>query len=207
MKKVIITFPAAFVLFSAVFSGRVPVDFWWIFAAAISLLVVLTSILDPGIFTELAEDIRRKPLEKIIIAAASAAVLYVIFAFGNIGARLVLSGAPIYLQNVYALREGEPALKIVLLLAFVIGPGEEIFWRRFFQQNMIGLFGIRGGVIAAALAYSLAHVVSMNPLLLVAALVCGLFWGCLFAWKESLLVNIISHVLWDLTVFVWLPFH
>jgi membrane protease YdiL (CAAX protease family) len=43
-------------------------------------------------------------------------------------------------------------------------------------------------------------------MLVAAAGVCGLYWGALFAWKRSLPVNIVSHVAWDLAVFVLFPF-
>jgi membrane protease YdiL (CAAX protease family) len=43
-------------------------------------------------------------------------------------------------------------------------------------------------------------------MLILAALVCGIFWGSLFLKYRSPLMLIVSHTLWDLLVFIVLPF-
>jgi membrane protease YdiL (CAAX protease family) len=43
-------------------------------------------------------------------------------------------------------------------------------------------------------------------MLILAAAVCGVFWGGLYLRFRSPLLNIVSHTLWDLLVFVILPF-
>jgi hypothetical protein len=47
---------------------------------------------------------------------------------------------------------------------------------------------------------------SGNPVLVLAALVCGLWWGYQYLRFNSLLSNVISHLFWDLLVFIILPF-
>jgi len=69
-----------------------------------------------------------------------------------------------------------------------------------------GLRSRRFGWLAAALAYCLVHLASGNLVLIGAALVCGLFWGCLFVRYDSLWANIVSHVVWDVGVFILFPF-
>lgn len=44
-----------------------------------------------------------------------------------------------------------------------------------------------------------------NPVLLLAALVCGLFWGLLYHFTKSLPLVVISHTAWDLLVFLVFP--
>ena len=49
------------------------------------------------------------------------------------------------------------------------------------------------------------HIITFNFMLVVAALVCGIFWGWIYKKEKSLVPIIISHALWDFTVFVLFP--
>ena len=65
-----------------------------------------------------------------------------------------------------------------------------------------------GRLAAIALAgglYMIVHLISLNPMLLVAALVCGLYWGAIRQWRGSVVPGLLSHILWDITIFVLLP--
>jgi uncharacterized protein len=44
-------------------------------------------------------------------------------------------------------------------------------------------------------------------MLVLAAAACGLFWGFLYLRFKSVLLTAVSHALWDLTVFILIPFH
>jgi hypothetical protein len=43
-------------------------------------------------------------------------------------------------------------------------------------------------------------------MLVLAAAVCGLFWGVLYLRTGSILLVAVSHTLWDIAVFVLFPF-
>ena len=90
-------------------------------------------------------------------------------------------------------------------MAFVIGPGEEIFWRGYVQRTLAKRSASRGLVLSVA-AYGLVHLASGSVTLIGAALVCGLFWGWLYQRFESIWLNVLSHVLWDIAVFLVWPF-
>ncbi|MEK6655039.1 MAG: CPBP family glutamic-type intramembrane protease [Thermodesulfobacteriota bacterium] len=51
----------------------------------------------------------------------------------------------------------------------------------------------------------MVHAVSLNPMLILAAGVCGLYWGLLYQREQNLIPLIISHSLWDLLIFVLFP--
>ena len=92
------------------------------------------------------------------------------------------------------------------MLLFVSSPGEEIFWRGFLQKWAIGKWGSVVGWLVTALLYAAVHIVSGNFILVMAALVAGLFWGLMAAWlKDNLLPVIISHSLWTFAIFVLWP--
>lgn len=135
---------------------------------------------------------------------AAAALLYLLFLAGN----ALTSSLPFQshqVSAVYATRDQAPSWLIALLLLFVIGPGEELFWRGFVQRRLVGRYGFWVGWAAAALLYTVVHLASFNPMLLAAALICGLWWGALYRLTGSIWPCIISHALWDITIFVLLP--
>ena len=102
---------------------------------------------------------------------------------------------------------------LTLLLLFVIGPAEEIFWRGCLQKAIgDALEGkkLRNARFMAALitlaAYTLIHIWSFNFMLIMAALVAGAVWGLLYWLKPQWLpALIVSHAIWDAAVFVVFP--
>lgn len=81
---------------------------------------------------------------------------------------------------------------------------EEVVWRGMVQQILEQRFGVRTGWLAATGLYGLAHLPSTwqlaigpggrNPLLVVAALFCGVVWGFFVARKQRLPPSMIAHV-------------
>ncbi|MBO7226767.1 MAG: CPBP family intramembrane metalloprotease, partial [Bacteroidales bacterium] len=66
-------------------------------------------------------------------------------------------------------------------------------------------WGANCGFIVTTAIYTLVHVASFNFMLIMAAMVCGVFWSLMYSWKKNLLPLIISHALWDVTVFIVFP--
>jgi membrane protease YdiL (CAAX protease family) len=195
-------------LFIALFRFRRlgPVDFWSWLAADIVILVILGFVLDRDYRGRLAEDRRSGLLMKVTVGIVSAAALYAVFAVGRSAALLIFPFAKAGIGDVYALKAGTPIIRIALLLGLVIGPGEELFWRGFFQERVAGTTRPAAGFVLTVLLYSAVHLASGNLMLIIAAAVCGLFWGWLYLAFRSPILNIISHTAWDLLVFVFLPF-
>jgi len=140
----------------------------------------------------------------IFIGIISAAVLYLIFYGGDYVSKLVLSFADKQVVNIYSNKALlDPSIIVILLL--IIGPAEEIFWRGYVQDTLQEKFGDNAGWIIASVIYGAVHLFALNLMLFIAALVCGLFWGWIFKRYKSLWPGIISHALWDVTIFVLLP--
>jgi membrane protease YdiL (CAAX protease family) len=55
------------------------------------------------------------------------------------------------------------------------------------------------------LLYAGEHIITFNFMLVVAALVCGVFWGWIYKKERGIVTIIISHALWDLMIFVLCP--
>ncbi len=139
------------------------------------------------------------------LGVVSAAVLYAVFYVGNAIGPLIVAGAHERVDRIYGLGQGTPQWAVFLLLLLVTGPGEEIFWRGFLQDALARRLGPLVGFSAATLLYGGVHLFSGNPMLTLAALVAGAFWGALYAWKKDLLALIVSHSLWSAVVFTVRP--
>lgn len=181
-------------------------DFWWWMSVNLLILVSLSFLTDHAYGTLMREDLSGKVLKKMIIALASVIVLYVVFYAGNLLSRLWFSFAEDQITGVYHFRGEASSMRIVILMALVIGPGEELFWRGFLQRHLSGRYGKVAGFLVAAAIYTGVHLATGNFILVMAALICGLFWGWLYLKYNSMLVNILSHTLWDIAVFVVFPF-
>lgn len=135
-------------------------------------------------------------LADVAIGVVGAAVLWAVFWIGDRIVTRLFPRLSSEVDDLYAVRGETKASRMPLVLA-VIGPAEEIFWR--------GLIQSRAGIVVALVAYALVHIWERKPILLLAAVVGGAFWGAIFAWTGTLVAPILSHLLWDLAIIVWFP--
>jgi len=141
----------------------------------------------------------------VVLGLVSAAVLYGIFYAGNALAPYFVKGAGSQVHGIYGLGTGSDKILVFLLLLLVTGPGEEIFWRGFLQENLMKRLGAFGGFAACTAIYTGVHVFSMNFVLVMAALIAGAFWGALYLWKRDLPLVIVSHSIWSAFIFAVFP--
>jgi membrane protease YdiL (CAAX protease family) len=202
-KHVWLSLAGALIAFSFIFMWFSPL-FWAQLAATVLALGATAFVVDrDGMHVEL----RRPPhywLFTVVAGLASALILYIVFVIANAVARQLFTFASDQIGSVYMLKDGKSRLLIGLLIAFVIVPGEELFWRAYIQRHMTSRFGVMGAVMVA-FAYGIAHAASGNLMLVLAAMVCGVFWGAMYYFGRSLWLNIISHAAWDLAIFVLFP--
>ena len=140
-----------------------------------------------------------------LLGLLSAGVLYLIFFLGHHLAPYIIPGAKTQVGSIYFLGEGTSKVLIFLLLFFITGPGEEIFWRGFLQDHLMKKWGDFQGFLLGTLIYAGVHVFSFNLMLILAALVAGAFWGLLYFWKRDLWIQITSHSVWSAVIFAVAP--
>ena len=81
-----------------------------------------------------------------------------------------------------------------------------MYWRGLVQSTFQGRWGVRWrGWLAGTAAYAGVHLLTGNPMLVIAAAVAGGAWGALYAWQGRLLPVVVSHVVWGVLVFLALP--
>lgn len=203
MKTIVFFSLAALLLWMVMFSPWTAphVNFW--FAMTLS-----ASILAGG-----ALFLQRKNLREVfafkasytVIGIFSAVVLYLVFFIGNIVAAKLFGFAEGQVNGIYALKTQSGPVVVGLLLFFIIGPAEEIFWRGFMQKRLAAQYGALCGYLAAAAIYTLVHIWAFNFMLAGAALLCSLAWGFIYLKFRSVWPGIISHAVWDLAIFILLP--
>lgn len=136
----------------------------------------------------------------------SAILLYLVFFLGNFFIKILFETSKHQVSSVYTIKSGSSTLLISFLLLFVIGPAEEIFWRGFIQENL-HFFTKKASIsiILTTVIYTLVHIWALNPMLLIAAMICGLFWGYLYHRYQTLSLVIVSHSIWDFLIFIVFP--
>ncbi len=209
-----------FLMFCPLTKSHVP--FWPMMVGTTALLGVSSLIVGRK---ELKEIYAFK-LWHIPVGIISAAALYLVFWIGHFLAIRILPFADSQVNSIYDIRAAQNPWVILTLLFCIIGPAEEIFWRGFVQYRLSNRWGaapwfqgsvtafqlaaiwFRGavmGFLVAAALYTFVHLPSMNLMLVAASALCGGFWGLLFAMTRSLWPCIISHALWDITIFIIFP--
>lgn len=143
-------------------------------------------------------------LENIALGILIAIALWAVFWVGDKLSQLIFpSFARQEVDSIYEMKNGTETIILSLLLLFVIGPAEEIFWRGYIQRKLGGTFM---AFALTTIIYALVHLFSLNFMLIMAALVCGVAWGGLYwLWPNRFPAILISHALWDAAVFVWFP--
>jgi membrane protease YdiL (CAAX protease family) len=143
-----------------------------------------------------ARRIRIGPAD-LALGLASAAGLYGIFRVGDVFARQVMPRGPEEIGDIYALRSLRPKEELAARLGLVIGPAEELFWRGFVQA--------RAGYLATTALYGSVHLTTGNATLIGAATTAGAYWGLLRRLGTPLGALVVSHVAWDIWIFLIAP--
>jgi len=143
--------------------------------------------------------------KEVVLGLASAATLYATFKVGDAFARRFVPRGDQEIRDIYALRTLRPQGEIATRLATVIGPAEELFWRGLVQEALMARLGRWPGAAAAAMAYGGVHIVTGNFTLFGAAGIAGAHWCALYAAGVPLGALVVSHVTWDIWIFLLQP--
>ncbi len=199
-RKVITAFSTLIVPFTLwpIVFNRVLTDFWVGLAISTAIILIISVTISRGL------DIRASVFW-IIFGAASGILLYGGFYVGFQATKGIaaFSGG---ITSVYDLKTNRSLLVIAALLVFPIAPGEEVYWRGLIQRMLQGTSSRKYAWILQAIPYTLIHLFTLNIPLLITALIGGLAWGYLYKLSGSITPSILSHIIFDLLIFVILPF-
>ncbi len=177
------------------------VNFWVMMTCSGLILTTYSSLASPGWWKDI-----KMGWSDIAIGITLAATLWGIFWIGDRLSSLMFDFARPQVNMIYGMKEGENPVVLTLLMLFIIGPAEEIFWRGFVQKSFSKRWNPTTGFIVTTLVYGLVHLAKFNFMLIMAALVAGFVWGLAYRFfPERLGAIILSHALWDCAVFIWFP--
>ncbi len=191
----------AFVLWFVMFVLK-PLNFWVMMAFSTSVLYAISILY-------YRDQLNRENFKvtEILIGISSAVVLYLIFCFGKfiLDKYGIIPNHNQNISSVYANREALPSWMVALLLFFPIGFGEEMFWRGYLQRLLSNKYNKWIGLFITVFFYTAVHIPTMNPILLLASFLVGVYWGLIFLWRGNIIAAVISHMLWDPFIFVIFP--
>ncbi len=205
LRKTLIPIGVALVLWFVMFSPWTAphLNFWLTMALSGVILTSMSLAFSPELRSALKENFR---VSDIPLGVAIGALLWGVFWVGDKVAVWMFPFADGEIGSIYAMRDGMDYLTIGLLLLFVVGPAEEIFWRGFVQERLGQRWSPTLGFIITTAIYALAHIWSLNFMLIVAAGVAGGVWGLLYRlFPKRLWALVISHAVWDVAVFLVFP--
>lgn len=182
------------------------VNFWYTMTATAIILTSISLFSCRETIKELSNHSMKAWLWWILGGFLIAFVLWWAFWIGDKVSAWLFGFARPQVELIYGMKSGTSPVVIALLLLFIIGPGEELFWRAFLQRRLMQRWGKNMGFIAATACYTLVHIWSFNFMLVMAALVAGCCWGFLYRLSPRLLPALmISHAVWDVCAFILFP--
>lgn len=196
-RKVLVGLAGAVGLWTFAFRGRR--GFWAKMAVGVGTL--------GGYALYANADLRRTRFRPgdVATGVASAGLLYGIFQVGDRVARRVMPNGGAEIDDIYRKRGLAPAPLIAASLALLIAPGEELFWRGLVNRYLAQQLGPVAGNAAGATVYGAIHLVSGNLTLTGAAGVAGAFWSLEHLAQGRMGPLIVSHVAWDVWIFLVRP--
>jgi len=200
LRSVLLTLPVAFGLWFFIFA--LAVGNFWLKLSFSALLLALVGLKLSRNETATLFSFKKRHL---LVGPISAFLLYGIFWLGKEVSTMLFPFASKEISIIYYNKAQLNLTLIGLLLLFIIGPAEEIYWHGFVQRSVSRHLGPASGILITSVVYALVHIFALNLMLFLAAGVCGLFWGWLYQREQSLIPVILSHSLWDLSIFVLFP--
>lgn len=187
--------PIAFALYYLAFQDTEV--FWYMYT--FSLLVLMSfSMLFTKIFDEMAT------WKSLIYGLGFGTLIYGVIA----GSYEVIRLSPFHIEDSVSgfLSTFAPnSVWHILLLMFVIVPGEEIFWRGYVQQKMKKYVSASGAVLISSMLFGLAIGLSGFVPGILAAVAAGIILGFLYEWKKSMPLLIITHLVMIVLLFLVKP--
>jgi membrane protease YdiL (CAAX protease family) len=150
--------------------------------------------------------VRLRPTRRLVAMGVLSGVgLYLLFLAGALAVR----ETPLWpwVERVVDLTHSTaPGGLAALVIVFATSPSEEVLWRGAVFARLTRRYGAGWRpVVMTSLTYALFVGLSLSPVLPLAALVCGLVWARQRQVTGSLVPSLVSHALWSLLMFLYVP--
>jgi uncharacterized protein len=172
--------------------------FWYIFSGSILILIAYAML-------QGEVDDEASFAKYIFFGALSGIMLYFIFWFGFKAIQIMDLPFGKSIKTLYRWYAPNAFWQYIALI-LVAAPGEELFWRGFIQKSLLKYFKPIWSILLGAVLYASVHMYSGSFLLVFAAFLSGAAWGGLYYWKRSMPLVIVSHLIFDMMIFMIMPF-
>ena len=209
MKRLVISVCLAALLWFVMFSPWTAplLNFWWAMTTSACILIALSTLAqrrDGG--SSVLSQFTIFNFKEVFLGIGIAVVLWFVFYVGDKVSQWMFDFARPQVNLIYDMKTGNQPWLIALLLLFIIGPAEEIFWRGYIQRQLSQRWSPNVGFLVTTAIYTAVHLPSGNFMLVMAAMVCGVAWGGLYRlMPQHFPAIVLSHALWDAAAFVWFP--
>ncbi|MEH7414232.1 type II CAAX endopeptidase family protein [Neobacillus drentensis] len=171
--------------------------FWYIFSGSILILIAYAML-------QGEVDDEASFAKYIFFGALSGFLLFFIFWFGFKASQIMDLPIEKSINKLYRWYAPKAFWQYIALI-LVAAPGEELFWRGFIQKSLLKYFKPIWSILLGSVFYASVHIYSGSFLLVFAAFVSGLAWGGLYYWKRSMPLVIVSHLIFDMMIFMIMP--
>jgi membrane protease YdiL (CAAX protease family) len=150
--------------------------------------------------------VRLRPTRRLVVMGLlSGVTLYLLFLVGA----LVVRETPLWpwVERVVDLtRTTAPGGLAALVIVFATSPSEEVLWRGAVFARLTRRYGAGWRpVVLTTVAYGGFVALSGSVVLPLAALVCGAVWTRQRQVTGSIVPGLVSHTLWSLLIYLWIP--
>jgi len=172
--------------------------FWYIFTGSVLVLIAL------AMFQGDVDD-EVSFIQYIFLGVLTGLLLYFVFWLGFQAIQVLHLPFEKTIRKLYRWYSPHVFWQYIALV-LVAAPGEELFWRGFIQKTLLKYFSPIWSILSAALLYASVNIYSGSLLLVFSAFFSGFVWGLLYFWKKSMPLVIVSHIIFDIMIFIILPF-
>ena len=172
--------------------------FWYMFTATM-LLLMSYSIINEKMEHETSF------LSYSMYGIISGILLYSLFWVGHFFINVLDLPFQKEVTKLYKLYSPTKIWQYLVLFCFIV-PGEELFWRGFVQNRLSKFMDNPYSILIGAILYASVQIYSGTFIHTFSALFAGLFWGFLYSWKRSIPLVVVSHLIFDLFIFIAFPF-
>ena len=120
-------------------------------------------------------------------------------------AKAVLPSLSVWVEPLYDNLRQPPGPFLALPILFLVVIAEECVWRGLLIDMLQRRYSDSHTVLLSTALYAVPHLCSGSWLLMAVVLVCGVIWSRLRVMTGSLMVPLLTHLIWDLGVFVLFP--
>jgi uncharacterized protein len=171
--------------------------FWYMFTA--SMLVLISY----SIIKEEVDDAVPLPVY-LTYGISSGLLLYGLFSLGTFLLDFVQIPVKDDISRLYQIFSPNLFWHYLALMLIVV-PGEEIFWRGFILKKLLKNVNIWISIFISSIMYASVSLYAGEWILVLGSFVAGMIWAMLYAWKKSIPLVIVSHLIFDLFIFILFP--